>query len=70
MNPLRATEGLLRVLLVYERALIDKGSGQDARSLGLKPAHLAFLGKGEEGEQAADTRCGQGNCCCSDWASS
>ena len=70
VEPVRAIEGLLGIFLVYERALIDEGPGQDIRSLGLKPAHLAFLRHCEEGEQAAYTRCGQGYCSCGDWASS
>ena len=64
------TVGSLGVILADERALVDERSSQNTSSLGLKPAHLSFLRNSQKGEQADDTRCAQGSCCCGERPSS
>ena len=55
--------GSLWVLEIDEGAPVDEGPGKNVSSLGLEPAHLAFLRDSQEGKEAKNARNGQCHCC-------
>ena len=62
LQPSRGCWGSLWVLEIDEWGPVDEGPGKNASSLGLEPAHLAFLRDSQEGKKANNTRNGQCHC--------